>query len=209
MTNRPGRLAALSLLAANFACATPAFAHHMMGGKLPSTFGEGFLSGLGHPVIGLDHLAFIVAAGVVAGIAGLGLWMPAVFVAASIIGVFIHIQEIDRPATEVLIALSVVAIGALLAGNWSKLGRGAWAAIFAVAGVLHGYAFGESIVGAEPSPLLAYLAGLAVIQSAIAVGVAALVSRQAWATGALAPRLAGAVVLGIGIAALAGQVLPG
>jgi len=188
---------------------TPAFAHHLMGGKLPSSFGEGLLSGLGHPVIGLDHLAFIVAAGIVAAIAGLGLWMPVVFVAASILGVFVHMQEINVPAVELLIALSVVSIGVLLAGNWGRLGRGAWAAIFAVAGLLHGYAFGESIVGAEPAPLSAYLIGLAVIQSAIAVGVAALVSRQQWTASTLAPRLVGAVVLGIGITVLAGQIMPG
>jgi urease accessory protein len=205
----PRRLASFSLLVSGLALATPAFAHHVMGGKLPSTFGEGFLSGLGHPVIGLDHLAFIVAAGVIAGVAGLGLWMPVVFVAASILGVFVHMQEITIPGFEILIALSVIGIGLLLAGNWSRLGRGAWAAILAVAGLLHGYAFGESIVGAEPTPLYAYLAGLAIIQSVIAVGVAALVAREKWSETALAPRLAGAVVLGIGIAAFAGQVLPG
>jgi urease accessory protein len=202
------RIAAFGLLA-SFVSATPAFAHHMMGGKLPSTFGEGILSGLGHPVIGLDHLAFLIAAGVVAGVAGLGLWMPVVFVAASIFGVVIHMQEINLPGVELLIALSVVGIGVLLAGDWSKLGRGTWAAIFAVAGLFHGYAFGESIVGAEPAPLGAYLVGLALIQSAIAVGAAALTSRQAWTSNALAPRLVGAVVLGVGITALAGQVLPG
>jgi urease accessory protein len=118
-------------------------------------------------------------------------------------------QEINLPGVELLIALSVVGIGVLLAGDWSKLGRGTWAAIFAVAGLFHGYAFGESIVGAEPAPLGAYLVGLALIQSAIAVGTAALTSRQAWTSNALAPRLVGAVVLGVGITALAGQVLPG
>jgi urease accessory protein len=202
------RAAAFGLLA-NLVVVTPAFAHHVMGGKLPSTFVEGVLSGLGHPVIGLDHLAFLIAAGVVAGVAGLGLWMPMVFVAASIVGVGIHMQEVNLPAVELLIALSVVGIGLLLAGDWSKLGRGAWAAIFAVAGLFHGYAFGESIVGAEPAPLGAYLVGLALIQSAIAVGAAALTSRKAWTSSALAPRLVGAVVLGVGIAAFAGQVLPG
>ena len=40
-----------------------AWAHHFMGGGLPQTFTQGLLSGLGHPVIGLDHAAFIVAAG--------------------------------------------------------------------------------------------------------------------------------------------------
>ena len=51
-------------------------------------------------MIGLDHLAFLIAAGVVAGVAGLGLWMPVVFVLASIVGVFVHMQEINLPAVE-------------------------------------------------------------------------------------------------------------
>ena len=38
--------------------ASPAAAHHPMGGTPPSTFVEGLLSGFGHPVIGPDHLAF-------------------------------------------------------------------------------------------------------------------------------------------------------
>ena len=37
--------------------AVPAYAHHPMGGVTPSSFGEGLLSGIGHPIIGLDHLA--------------------------------------------------------------------------------------------------------------------------------------------------------
>ena len=44
-----------------------------MDGELPASLGQGLLSGLAHPVIGLDHLAFIVAAGLIAGAAGLGL----------------------------------------------------------------------------------------------------------------------------------------
>ena len=42
--------------------ADPALAHHMMGGRMPATFGEGLLSGLGHPIIGLDHFAALVGA---------------------------------------------------------------------------------------------------------------------------------------------------
>jgi len=34
----------------------PAFALHAMAGATPTSFSEGLLSGLGHPVIGLDHL---------------------------------------------------------------------------------------------------------------------------------------------------------
>lgn len=60
------------------ACAGPlllastcaALAHHAMGGQLPQTFGQGLLSGIGHPVIGVDHFAFVVAVGIVAALAG-------------------------------------------------------------------------------------------------------------------------------------------
>src|SRR4051812_39726669 len=85
----------------------PAEAHHMMGGRTPSTFMEGLLSGLGHPVIGLDHLAFIVAMGVAAGAGGLSLAVPAVFIVASALGVAIHVRGVTLPVAEILVALSV------------------------------------------------------------------------------------------------------
>ena len=39
---------------------------------------------------------------------------------------------------------------------------------------MNGYALGESIAGAEPTPLAAYLLGLVAIQAVIATGVALL-----------------------------------
>src|SRR5262249_61127194 len=46
-------------------CIPPASAHHLMGGKLPGNAWEGFLSGLGHPIIGPDHFAFVVGVGLI------------------------------------------------------------------------------------------------------------------------------------------------
>jgi urease accessory protein len=46
------RLLALTL--AGLVAATPALAHHAMDGQTPSTFVQGLLSGLGHPVIVLS-----------------------------------------------------------------------------------------------------------------------------------------------------------
>ena len=60
--------------------ASPAAAHHPLGGGVPSNFFEGFLSGLAHPVIGFDHLAFIVAIGLVAALKPQGWLMPIAFV---------------------------------------------------------------------------------------------------------------------------------
>src|SRR5688572_33501684 len=86
----------------------PASAHHVMGGGLPSTFSQGLLSGLGHPVIGPDHLAFLIAVGIAVAVGGLSLALPIVFVAASAIGVVLHVYGLDVPGAELIIALSVV-----------------------------------------------------------------------------------------------------
>jgi urease accessory protein len=190
-------------------CSSSAKAHHVMGGELPSTFLDGILSGLGHPVIGLDHLAFIVTAGLIVGVAGLSRWMPVVFVAASIGGVFLHIAEFDLPGAELAIAASVVVGGLALASGRVRLNASVCAGLFALIGLFHGYAFGESIVGAEPTPLLAYLGGLAIVQGAIGVGAAYLASTKSWTGTTITPRLAGAATVGIGLSALMGQVVPG
>ena len=187
------------------ATALPAEAHHMMGGRTPSTFMEGMLSGLGHPVIGLDHLAFLVAIGVAVGAGGLNLAIPALFIVASAIGVALHVLGMTLPGGELLVALSV-----LIAGGIIALGRSMqaswWFLLFAAGGLIHGYAFGESIYGAEASPLAAYLIGLIIVQAALATAVA-LVARRSVAD-AMQPRLTGAVIAGVGLAILAGQVLP-
>ena len=182
-------------------------AHHAMDGEMPSTLFEGFVSGLAHPVIGLDHLAFIVAAGVIAGVLRLDRLAPVGFVAASIAGVLLHLALIDLPAVEVVIALSVVVAGGMLALSSGRIPGGAWIALFVLAGIFHGYAYGESIVGAETTPLVAYLVGLFMVQSAIAVAAYLIATGKNWLPQALEPRLAGAAVFGVGLSALVGQVV--
>lgn len=201
-----GRIAFLAILC--LFAASPASAHHAMGGEMPTTFGQGFLSGLGHPVIGLDHFAFLVAVGVAVGAGGLSLTLPVVFVAASAIGVGYHVYGGELPGAELIVAGSVVLAGALIASG-RDLSLPVWGALFGLAGLAHGYAYGESIFGAEPAPLWAYLLGLVVIQSALSVGVALLTRQTGAGVSAVAPRLAGAVVLGVGLTALVGQLLPG
>jgi len=188
------------------AAAGPAEAHHVMGGRTPSTFMDGLLSGLGHPVIGLDHLAFIVAIGIVAGVSGLSLGLPALFIAASAVGVAVHVRGLALPGAEMLVALSV-----LVAGGMIALGRSIqswiWAALFILAGLVHGYAFGESIYGAEQTPLAAYLFGLAVIQGVIAL-VAMRIAGMIARVDRVPLRLVGAGIAGIGVAVLVQQIIP-
>jgi urease accessory protein len=186
--------------------ASNASAHHVMGGKTPATFVEGVLSGLGHPIIGPDHLAFLVALGVAVGVLRLSLVNPLLFLLAMAGGVAAHVAAVALPGAELIVAASVLLAGVLLAVE-RKIPAAWWTGLFIVAGFFHGYAYGESIFGAEPTPLAAYLIGLVVVQTALTVGIA-LATRMLWKAPALAPRLAGAAVGGVGFAALIAQIVP-
>src|SRR5687768_10622573 len=125
-----GRLS-FAVLVLNLVTVVSAHAHHPMGGKTPSTFVEGLLSGFGHPVIGIDHLAFIVAVGAAVGVAGLNLGIPAVFVVASALGVAAHVSGASIPGVEFVVATSVVLAGGLLAwGGTERINMWGWAALF-------------------------------------------------------------------------------
>lgn len=180
-----------------------ALAHHAMDGEMPRTLVQGLLSGLGHPMIGPDHLAFIVAIGIVAAMAESGLGLIAAFIASSLAGAAAHVAGTNVPGSELLVAASLLAAGVMI---WAGRARASWiwTNLAIAAGLAHGYAYGESIVGAEPTPLGAYLAGLAIVQCAIA-GAAYLTARRFDATPgfkeAWLPR-AGAVLTLMGTAML-------
>lgn len=156
-----------SVAAALALCPALAWAHHFMGNEVPRTFVEGFLSGLGHPVIGLDHLAFIVAAGFFLALIPRGLWGIAALVAGSLAGAALHLAGVSLPGSEAGVALSVILAGGLVIAR-RRIELGWVVGAFALAGLLHGHAYAESIFGAEAAPLVAYLAGFSVIQLAIA-----------------------------------------
>ena len=190
----------LGVLAIMMMVAQPAWAHHVMGGKLPQTFLQGLLSGFGHPVIGVDHLAAIVGVGILAALAGRSAAVVLAFSVSVIAGVGLHLSGIDLPASELFVGLTTLLIGALVILRQS-MSAGRALLLFALAGLVHGYALGESIVGAEASPLVAYLFGLLIMQTAIGVSVyAAVRSLARWPA-----RTAGLTVVGV-LVALAGGV---
>jgi len=198
------RCAAL-LLAAG---APAAHAHHPMDYALPATALQGFLSGIGHPVIGLDHFLFIAAAGVLAARFERGWFLPLLFVVASVFTTGVRYFGADLALGELPVAGTLVVLGAMMLA--AQLPReGVVALLFVVAGTLHGHALGEAIVGAERTPLAAYLLGLAVVQCAIAL----VAWRGAsWAAtrypGAPVQKLAGAAA-GIAGVVFSGMVLAG
>jgi urease accessory protein len=184
-----------------------ALAHHVMDGETPRTLMQGLLSGLGHPVIGLDHLAFVIGIGIVAAVMGLGLTLPALFVVFMCAGLALHLAAVDIPGAELMIALSVVLVG--IAIVWGRTGADRWIAggLFALAGTVHGYAYAESIVGAEQTPLGGYIVGLVVVQLAIAALAYAgtrFVTGNAAQSVLTAPRVVGAAIAVVGVWSAAG-----
>jgi urease accessory protein len=141
-----------------------------MDGELPQTFLQGLLSGFGHPVIGIDHLAAIVGVGILAALAGRNAAVVLAFSVAVIAGVGLHLTGTDLPASELFVGLTTLVLGGLVVLRQS-MSTALASILFAVAGLVHGYALGESIVGAEASPLFAYLLGLLVIQTTIGIAV--------------------------------------
>lgn len=185
---------------------TPAFAHHGMGGQTPTTILQGLLSGLAHPVIGPDHLLFLIVSGVF-------VWMldgaaryraVAFLVAGQLLGTSIHLSAIGLPIVEAMIAVSVVVGGGLLLAR-RRPSAGQLAMLLVGAGTFHGYAFAESIVGAEATPLAAYLAGLALIQALVLVGISAALEAADRRSGA--PLVARGQRLAGGIAVAGGTLL--
>lgn len=200
-------LAAIALL--ELLITAPAFAHHPLGGRIPANFTEGIMSGFGHPIIGFDHFAFIVASGLMAVGVTKGLLIPIIFVLATAMGAGIHLLSISLPFPEIVISLSVIVFGVLLAiSSYKKRVDSSYTAIItaiaAIAGIFHGYAYGEGIFGAESTPLVAYLIGFAFIQLAIAVGAYLLAQKISFK---YLMSFAGSAIAGIGIAFLASAIM--
>ena len=192
-----------TLAAALALTATPALAHHPLGGLPMETLTHGLLSGVGHPVLGFDHLFFVVAVGVLALFTANRLLAPAAYIGAMLVGCGLMYAGVALPLAELVIVASLIVAGGMLA-----LGRTVSApailAVFAVFGLFHGSAFGGSIAdqegGVGGAVLLGYLVGLGVVQYAIAIAAGWVVEKLgATGEGAVNARLVGAAITGVGL----------
>lgn len=190
-----------------FGAASPAIAHHATGGSFPNSVFEGLLSGLGHPLIGLDHAAFLLGAGIAAAFLPSALTPILGFIAATVAGCLLHVYGVTLPLAGTVVAASVLLLGALVLSG-RRIAGVFYGILFLIAGLFHGFAYGESIAGTEQLPLAAYLIGFAAIQLLVALAVTGLV-RFIWNAATpdtISTRLAGALVAGIGAAFLFEQV---
>jgi urease accessory protein len=150
----------------------PAWPHHPMGGMTPGTPLDGLLSGLAHPVIGVDHLMFLIGAGVLMGLVISPVRTLAVlsliFVLTAAAGTLLHAGGLSLGGVDIAIAVSLLVVGV---GLWRQrlAAIPVLGALALLGGSAHGYAFGEAVIGAEPTPLVAYLIGLATVQFALLI----------------------------------------
>ncbi|MEH6527940.1 MAG: HupE/UreJ family protein [Sneathiella sp.] len=186
------------------ASATPAFAHHPLGGQPMETFSHGLLSGIGHPLLGFDHLFFVVAVGIAALFTGYARLAPAAYIGAMLVGCLLMSFGIGLPFKEIIVGLSLLVVGYIILSG-RTLGIMPAVALFAIFGLFHGSAFGDVIAAQEASVgapvLFGYLIGLGCLQYGIALASGYLIVKT-WKTTtaqAVEARIAGAAVAGMGV----------
>jgi len=125
------------------AFASPVSAH--MGTGLAGGFASGFV----HPFSGFDHLLAMVSVGLWGAFLGrpLIVALPVLFPTVMAIGGALGIAGVPLPPVEIGIALSVLVLGAMIAG---AVRAPVWLActIVAVFAIFHGYAHGKELPSA-------------------------------------------------------------
>ncbi|MBW4563607.1 MAG: HupE/UreJ family protein [Mojavia pulchra JT2-VF2] len=123
---------------------------------------EGLLWGIADPVISLDRLASIVAIGLLSAGIARGALIAASFVLAAVFGTAVHFFYMNLAGADIAIAISTVAIGVMLMSKQPNLIL--LSLLGALAGLFHGYANAEFIVGAGILPLVVYVLGVTLTQ---------------------------------------------
>jgi urease accessory protein len=169
------------------ASATPALAH------VQPDQAQGFLTGLSHPVSGLDHVLAMVSVGLWG--AQLGppaVWLlPVTFPMVMAIGGFLGLVGVHVPGVEIGIALSVLLLGLMVALE----GKPAFVAAAMLVGafaIFHGHAHGTELPPGQSG--LVYSLGFVIATGALhGLGIAIGVVHR-WPLGKVALRLAGLAV---------------
>lgn len=157
--------------------ATPGWTHHPFEGVEPQDLGlvQGLVSGLGHPLLGTDHLVFLLAIVVTTALTTRRWVLPLLASGLAGSGLAVLVGATPGPSLglvlELVVSLSLVAAGLVHAGLLP-----AWL-LLPLMGV-HGFLLGEPMIGAEPTPLLAYGLGLLLSQGALLLVATALLAQS-------------------------------
>ncbi|WP_192258023.1 HupE/UreJ family protein [Mesorhizobium silamurunense] len=161
---------------------------------------HGFVSGLQHPLAGIDHLLAMMAVGTIAArTGGRGIFVvPSCFVLAMIAGALLGIAGIGLPSLESGIAVSLVVLGAMMALA-RPLPLAIAASLTVLFGLFHGNAHGLEIP--ETASGIAYAVGFVVATSALhTTGALAAMTLRRW-PGAIRTAGVGTSLVGVALAA--------
>lgn len=188
---------ATSLAVAAVWLSDPAFAHIGHGGV------GGFAAGFGHPFGGLDHALAMIAVGIWGAILGRPMmWaLPILFPLMMVVGGVAGIADIGLPWVEAGIAMSVVALGGVIALGWAAP-QAIALTLVGVFAIFHGYAHGQELPGAA-SPA-AYAAGFVLATGLLHVAGIFIGMASNLPNGRLVLRAGGAVIAVIGVWILIG-----
>ncbi len=182
-----------------FWVATPAQAHHLLEitGLKPNAF-NGFLSGLAHPVLGPDHLLFLLA------LALLGLqrrltWVIGLLV-VGLAGSAAGLLWPGLPGAESLVSLSLVLEALVLLQR-------APAPMLVPAMALHGYVLSNTVLGWSAMPLSTYVLGLLVSQGGLLLLALSLLRKPAANLSGRWRVVCACTLIGLGSAWALGQAL--
>jgi len=183
-STRAPRLPALLMLAL---LALPAWAHEQSGQA------AGFVSGLLHPLSGLDHVLAMVAVGLWGAQLGApAIWLlPVTFPLVMAFGGFLGLLGIPLPGVEVGIAASAILLGAMVATE-SRPALWLAAVLVALFAVFHGHAHGTELPAGESG--LLYSLGFVVATGGLHASGIAIGLIHRWRSGRIALRGAGAAV---------------
>lgn len=165
--------------------------------------GGGFVTGLLHPIMGVDHLVAMVAVGLWGAFLGeRALWiLPIVFPSIMAVGAAFGIVGLEIPLVEFVIALSGVVLGALIALR-VRAPLAIAMVLVGIFAIFHGYAHGVEMP--EQISAITYSAGFVIGTgllhlAGVAIGFATRLPR-----GELLVRGCGGVISAIGLSYLVG-----
>jgi len=167
-------------------------AHHLMHLlHLKPTPLTGLLSGLAHPVLGPDHLLFLLALSLV-GLRHRSLWMLGLL-ATGLAGSCLGLVLPGLPAADALVSFSLVVVALILLAGWDRR-------LLLPAIALHGYVLSGTVLGWNAAPITTYLIGLLISQGALLLLALGALRHSAATCSTSTTRTLAAVLFGLGSA---------
>ena len=167
---RPGTLAILISFLSFIVLALPVEAHHPIENLSPKDYNiwQGIISGLAHPVFGVDHLIFLMSIGLTGLVSIHGWLLP--LIGCTLAGSLGGLISPPLLMQEAWVGLSLIALAVVALRSFPPV----WVLPLIA---IHGYVLAGTMVGAKLVLLAGYLCGLVLSELIIIIGGFLLIRR--------------------------------